>query len=422
MKPKNIYHLFLKEIENQGSKTSDKREEFRVIISFEDISKRESFISKYKRLNVLDKFDFIPSLITILDTEQILKYEKEKLIKRIEEDQKLFLSILEVSEILDLNRGKNSEIPHTGRNVRIGIVDNGINSNFLSIPNVSRYHNNSKEFKKSIGNQITHGTIMASIIGNQFKDLLNVSLGIAPDAKLFDFDISNAKKEYFFSNVLQIFEIIIKDNIEIDVLLISLTSKHPSDGMDILSYACDMLVDKGILIVCPAGNFGPETTSIGSPSAAKKVISFGSLTKELTITQYSGRGPTIDNRIKPDFCLPGSRIQIPLSNELQVKVTGTSVAAAIGAGLVALIKEIKPKGSHNEIFDLLKNSTRNLELDKFSQGYGMLNIIKIFEELNLIHERIVPYKYLIKTSINISVGIIFILIVLFYFFYFFQIT
>ncbi|MFX1346987.1 MAG: S8 family serine peptidase, partial [Promethearchaeota archaeon] len=171
MKPKNIYHLLLKEIENQGEISSDKMREFRTIISFEDVSKRDKFISKYKEVNVLNKLDFIPSLITVLDTKQILKFEKEELIKRIEEDQKLFLSLFEVNEILNLNRGKSSQISHTGKNVRIGIIDNGINNNLLSIPNVSRYYNNSKVFQKEVGNQITHGTIMAGIIANQFKDL-----------------------------------------------------------------------------------------------------------------------------------------------------------------------------------------------------------------------------------------------------------
>ncbi|MFX1530075.1 MAG: S8 family serine peptidase [Promethearchaeota archaeon] len=422
MKPKNIYHLLLKEIENQGEISSDKMREFRTIISFEDVSKRDKFISKYKEVNVLNKLDFIPSLITVLDTKQILKFEKEELIKRIEEDQKLFLSLFEVNEILNLNRGKSSQISHTGKNVRIGIIDNGINNNLLSIPNVSRYYNNSKVFQKEVGNQITHGTIMAGIIANQFKDLSNNSLGIVPDAKIFDFDISNSKDEYLFSDILKTFDFIIKENIEIDVLLLSLVSQHPSDGKDILSYACDILVDKGIIIVCPAGNFGPKTTSIGSPAAAKKVISFGSLSKDLSITPFSGRGPTIDNRIKPDFCLPGSEIEIPLNNELKARVTGTSVAAAIGAGLIALIKEYKPKESYNEIFQLLKNSSRSLELDKFAQGYGMPNIIAIFEELNLIHEKIVPYTDLIKNSIRFAAEFIVFLIVLFYVFYFFRIT
>jgi len=422
MKSDKIYRLFLKEIENQGSKTSKKKEEYRVIISFDDISKRESFISKFKKLNILDKFDFIPSIITILDSNQILKYEKEELIKRIEEDQKLFLSILEVNEILDLNRCKNSQIPHIGRNVSIGIVDDGINSNFPSISIISRYDGKGNEFKKGISNQITHGTIMASIIGNQFKDLKNNSIGIAPDVKIFDFNISNSKKEYYFSNVLEIFDLIVNQSIKIDMLLISLTTQHPSDGMDILSLACDTLVDKGILIVCPSGNYGPNANTIGSPSAAKKVISFGSLTKDLDIAYFSGRGPTIDNRLKPDFCLPGSEIKIPLSKDIRIKVTGTSIAAAIGVGLIALIKEYNPKTPFNKIYELIKNSCRDLHLDKFSQGHGMPNITSILKDQNLIHERILPYNYLMKKSIRIAAEFALVFIALFYLFYFFRIA
>jgi len=422
MNAEKIYHLFLKEIKNQGRKTSDKKEEFRVIISFDDISKRDSFISKNKKLNILNKFDFIPSIITNLDTEQILKYEKEDLIKKIEEDQKLFLSIFEINEILDLNRCKNSQIPHTGRNVSIGIIDDGINSNFPSISIISRYDDKGNEFKKGIGNQITHGTIMASIISNQFKDLDNNSIGIAPDVKIFDFNVSNSKQEYYFSNVLEIFDLIVNQNIQIDMLLISLTTQHPSDGMDILSFACNTLVDKGILIVCPAGNYGPSANTIGSPSAAKKVISFGSLTKDLDIAYFSGRGPTIDNRLKPDFCLPGSEIKIPISRDTRIKVTGTSIAAAIGVGLIALIKEYNPKAPFNKIYELFKNSCRDLNLDKFSQGHGMPNITSILKDQDLIHERILPYNNLMKKSIKIAVEFVLVFIALFYLFYFFRIT
>jgi hypothetical protein len=107
---------------------------------------------------------------------------------------------------------------------------------------------------------------------------------------------------------------------------------------------------------------------------------------------------------------------------LRANVTGSSVSAAIGAGLIALIKEYKPQLSPHEIFELLKTNSRDLELDKFSQGYGMPNVSAILEEFNLIHERIVPYNILIKKSITISVGFIIILIILFYLFSFFRIT
>ncbi len=419
---KKIDPFFQEMLEKLGKKTSDKNRKFRVIFSFDDAKRRDNFISNNKNLEILYKFSFISSISVILNKEQILEYQKEDLIKVIEEDQQIFLSILEMNEILDLNRSKNSQISHTGKNITIGIIDDGINSNFLSISDTIRRINNSKSLKKSQGSQITHGTVMASIINNQFTENLYTAIGVAPDAEIIDLDISNPQKEYYFSDVLHIFDIITEKKIKIDILLISLTTKNPSNGKDILSYACEKLVDSGIIIVCPAGNFGPNSTTIGSPAATEKVISIGSLTKDLSIAQYSGRGPTIDKRMKPDFCLPGSKIIIPLSDELKVNVTGSSVSAAIGAGLIALIKEYKPKLSPPEIFELLKTNSRDLELDKFSQGYGVPNISAIFNKLNLIHERIIPYDYLIKKSIKISIGFIIILIVFYSFFNFFRIS
>lgn len=419
---KKIDPFFQEMLEKLGNKASEKSRKFRVIISFDDAKSRDNFILKNENLEILYKLNLISSISLKLNKQQIFEYEKEDLIKAIEEDQQLFLSILEINEILDLNRSKNSQISHTGKNVTIGIVDDGVNSNFLSIPNTISRINNSNYVKKSQGSQITHGTVMASIISNQFTDNLYTAIGVAPKAEILDLDISNSQEEYYFSDILSVFDTIAKEGIKMDILLISLTTKRPSNGKDILSCACEMLVDKGIIVVCPAGNLGPNSTTIGSPAAAEKVISFGSVTKKLTSAQYSGRGPTTDKRMKPDFCLPGSKILIPLSNELRVNVTGSSVSAAIGAGLIALIKEYKPQLSPHEIFELLKKSSRDLELDQYSQGNGMPNVSAIFEEFNLIHERIIPYNYLIKKSIKISIGFIIILIILFYLFNFFRIS
>jgi len=410
---KKIYPLFLKLIENQETKSPKEKKEFRTIISFENISKRDKFVLKNKTLKILNKFDFIPAFSAYLKKEQILKFDKEDSIKQIEEDQKLFLSILEVNEILELDKYKKSQISYTGKNVKVGIVDNGINSNFQAISNVSRY-----QIKKVDRNsrEITHGTIMASIIANQFKDIENNYIGIAPGVKFTDFDISNPSNDYYFSYILEVFDSIIKKNIEIDVLLISLTTSDPSDGKDILSLACNLLVDQGIIIVSPAGNNGPDPRTIGSPSAASKVISFGAVTKELLIEQFSGKGPTIDDRLKPDFCLPGSGVKIPLSDDLAVNVTGTSVAAAIGAGLIAIIKDFNTDLTYSTLFEILKKSCKDLNLENFSQGHGMPSIMNIFKNMNLFHEKILPYNILVKKAIKISVEFTILFIVLYFLF------
>ena len=132
---KKIDPFFQEMLEKLGNKASEKSRKFRVIISFDDAKSRDNFILKNENLEILYKLNLISSISLKLNKQQIFEYEKEDLIKAIEEDQQLFLSILEINEILDLNRSKNSQISHTGKNVTIGIVDDGVNSNFLSIPN-----------------------------------------------------------------------------------------------------------------------------------------------------------------------------------------------------------------------------------------------------------------------------------------------
>ncbi|MHA2390896.1 MAG: S8 family serine peptidase [Promethearchaeota archaeon] len=422
MKSKKIYPLFLKQIEAAVKNASDIQKEFRIIISFENISTRDSFVSNNKELKILRKFDFIPSVVVNLGKDEILKYDNQESINQIEEDQRLYLALLDIHNILELNEYKSSQISCTGKNVKIGIIDEGINRNFPSISNISRINAGDNEIKNIKDNQITHGTIMASIIGNQFKDKYGNLLGIAPGVEILDLIISNSNQKYYISSILEVFETIVNQKTDLDIFLISFTTKDPSDGMDILSSACNKLSDRGIIIVCPAGNFGHDSHTIGSPGAAKNTISFGALTKDFSLAQYSGKGPTLDERLKPDFCLFGDNIKIPLSNELLIKATGTSVAAAIGAGFIALIKQFKPKATFSEIYNLLKDSCTDLNLDKNSQGYGMPNIIKILKNLNFIQERVLPYPYLTKKSIQFSIGFIIILIIIFYFLYFFRVT
>ncbi|KKN15985.1 hypothetical protein LCGC14_0980420 [marine sediment metagenome] len=420
MKFKKIYAPFLKLIEGQEKKILNENTEYRVIISFENISKRDKFISKNKKVSVLKKFDFIPSICTNLLKENILLYEQEDLVKVIEEDQRLYSSILEVNEVLGIDRIKGAQISYTGKNVKVGIIDDGINITFPSVSNISQHYQKDK-IKPNL-KEITHGTIMASVIANQFKNENNHRIGIAPDVKILDFYISNSQKEYYFSNVLEIFDSILNQKIELNVILIPFITFHPSDGLDILSLACDLLVEEGVLIVCPSGNYGPNSSTIGSPGAAKKVITFGSLNKDFTITSTSGRGPTLDNRIKPDFCLPGSRLEIPLSNDLQITVTGSSVAAAIGAALLAIVKEFKPDLTYNEIYELIKNSCRDLDLDNNSQGFGVPHILNIFKEKGIYEERVLPYSYLVRKALIFSVEFSLILSVLLLFFTYFRIT
>jgi len=433
MKSERIYPLFLQKIEDRiktlisnifsEEEISDKEEKYRVLISFENNSKREEFIGKYKDFTIKRKFDLISAVNLLLTEKEIQNLKNDILIERIEEDQKLYLSILDVIKNIELNKYRKSQFSFTGKNITIGIIDNGINQEIDSIWDIieKKYTLQEKGKTKKRQNKeklITHGTIMANIIGNQYLDYYDRIIGIAPYVKIVDFDISNLKEEYFISDILEIFDIIIKNEKNLDILLISLTALAPSDGKDILSTACNLLAERDILIICPAGNFGPEDYTIGSPSAAEKVITIGSLTKNDEIAYYSGRGPTLDEKIKPDFCLPGSKLTIPFSNDLQITMSGTSIAAALGAGIIALIKEANPLISYKEVLDIFKNACKDLNYANTSQGFGTTNIPEIFKQMDLFQEKTLPYNYLLKRSLKFSGEFIIFLIILYLAFYF----
>ncbi len=77
--------------------------------------------------------------------------------------------------------------------------------------------------------------------------------------------------------------------------------------------------------------------------------------------------------------------------------------------------------TYNEILEIFKNSSINLNYQTISQGYGTTNIIRIFEQLETHKKKeILPYPYLVKRSLWVTIELISILIGLFYLIYFFN--
>jgi serine protease AprX len=331
--------------------------------------------------------------------------------------------MLEVMETLELDHYHNNQILYTGTRVKLGIIDDGINYKFPAIPKPQLVIDlNSEEIRSNFfENEITHGSIIASILCNQFKDVDGNHISIAPNVNLVDFRLASKENKYYISDILNVFDKIKENTLTVDILLIPLTTSEPSDGKDILSICCNLLVNEGMIIISVSGNFGPNKYTIGSPGAAEKVLTVGALTKSSKITNFSGKGPTLDGRIKPDLSLPGTDISLPLSKDLRVKATGTSISAAIGAGIIVLLKDYNPKITYHEIIELLKKSSIDLNYDPNVQGMGIVKITKIFAELGLINEKLIPYSYLVKKSIKLSLELLLVLIIIIFLFIFFKI-
>jgi subtilisin family serine protease len=111
---------------------------------------------------------------------------------------------------------------------------------------------------------------------------------------------------------------------------------------------------KDDLVFFAAGNSGPGSGSVGSPSTNKNGVSVGATlrgTSAESMASFSSCGPTADGRIKPDITVPGSSI-VSAGNDLNItsnncgtaSMSGTSMASPGATGLTALIRQYYSDG------------------------------------------------------------------------------
>ncbi len=81
-------------------------------------------------------------------------------------------------------------------------------------------------------------------------------------------------------------------------------------------------------------------STIAIPSSAEYVITVGAYDyRDQSIYVDSGRGPTTDNKVKPEIIAPGVNIRGPQVGGGYTTYTGTSIAAAITASAAALLMQ-----------------------------------------------------------------------------------
>jgi serine protease AprX len=137
-----------------------------------------------------------------------------------------------------------------------------------------------------------------------------------------------------------------KSEFNIRILNLSFAASGSSNGRDTLSQACNQATSRGLVVVVAAGNDGPNTRSVGLPSAAASVITVGAGAdlgaRGFYIADFSSRGPTSDGRIKPDLWAPGVSIRTAFRQGGYRDFTGTSFATPFVSGVVALMLDANP--------------------------------------------------------------------------------
>lgn len=161
--------------------------------------------------------------------------------------------------------------------------------------------------------------------------------------------------------------------------------------------------EQSILFCFSAGNAGPGPKTLGSPSAAKNVISVGATGNDKqgasggSIAGFSSRGPASDGRVKPDLVTPGVDVVSSAAHPAQIPfqpppdggqswtyMSGTSMSCPSAAGSVVLATDhVEHVWGHADpspalIKALLINGADKLAVGSTypdpSQGWGRINL------------------------------------------------
>lgn len=156
----------------------------------------------------------------------------------------------------------------------------------------------------------------------------------------------------------------------------------------------------GFHVWLPMGDFISRDTYFIQPNIFTTVLSPGTSLIPITVTTYnpannnlyvnSSRGYTRDNVVKPEIAAPGVNYLAPTLNRTFEPFTGSSVAAAHTAGVIALMYEWGTVRGNDPGMDsgvikhqLMRGARRrpNLTYPNRDWGYGILDIFSVFENM-----------------------------------------
>lgn len=182
--------------------------------------------------------------------------------------------------------------------------------------------------------------------------------------------------------------------------LILLRFRNPTPGIWTIRVYNDVFINGVFHMWLPVTGFLSQDTVFLAPNPDTTLTTPSSTEEVITISTYnayngslfinSSRGYTKDGKIKPDIAAPGVNVPGPQISGGYAAYTGSSVAAAITAGAVALLVNWGMDQNPDRLFTnfevqgfLIRGATRSPQFlyPNREWGFGTLNLYQIFQNL-----------------------------------------
>ena len=256
-----------------------------------------------------------------------------------------------------------------------------------------------------------HGTHVAGIVAGDGADSGGARAGIAPGVHLVVLKVLDGAGRGRTSDVIAALDYAVahKDAFNIRVVNLSVAAGvYESYDSDPLTLAARRAVSAGIVVVAAAGNNGRgsqgqlQYAGVTAPGNAPWVLTVGASSHMGTAARgddgmapFSSRGPgAIDYGAKPDIVSPGVGIEsltdpfsrlyasstallngtVPTSYYPYMSLSGSSMAAPVASGTIALMLQANPALTPNAVKAILQYTAESRTGHDFlTQGAGFLN-------------------------------------------------
>ena len=157
-----------------------------------------------------------------------------------------------------------------------------------------------------------------------------------------------------------------------------------SVGVALMSRQASHIADKGMVLVCSAGNSGMGSwKKITPPGDADNVLTVGAINKQAVLAPFSSIGNTADNRIKPDVVAVGEGADVIRTDGNQGKANGTSFSSPVMCGMVACLWQACPRLTAKELLELVRASGDRADYPDNIYGYGVPDMWKAYNSYKL---------------------------------------
>lgn len=149
----------------------------------------------------------------------------------------------------------------------------------------------------------------------------------------------------------------------------------------LMSRQASRVADKGMILVCSAGNAGRGVwKKITPPGDAENVLTVGAIDKNEVLAPFSSVGNTADGRVKPDVVAVGVSANVVGTDGQLSTANGTSFASPILCGMVTCLWQALPNLTAKQIIELVRCSGNRADYPDNIYGYGLPDFRQAYEK------------------------------------------